>query len=295
MRSNSYRRFAALLVLIVGACSPTVPEPSAVPSAGTPSLATQVIDTPPSPAPTATPAIALDELRPRPRQVPNATVVCDAYPDQYGNEFGRTSIHCDGDLVRLTASVVQRVTDAQIERLYLDRPECPVAPCTPEQLNIVMIHVWTAAGAWTVRLDYLAGSVSSPAPTVGDPWPAAETTPEPGVERPEFPEAPVEVRTRAALPFCGRTKNTRPFEFERCFRDAVLDGRPAEMIDVATPIDFGGRTLYIWRFDGSGAMTQYARYDGAWSRGKLVMILNPPGSFNSISLQGTGEGWLRIS
>ena len=296
MSAASRRPLPLLAGLLIAACSPTVPIQSSTATDPPNTVAPTAARSPePSPDPTAIAEIPLGELRPRPRLVPDATVVCDPYPDQYGNEYGETSIYCEGDVVRLAAAAIQRVTNTPIQRLYLDRSECPFAPCTQEQLNIVTVHVWTTDSAWSMRFDYLAGTVSFPAPVIGDPWPTHESTTGPEVERPAFSDAPREIRARAAMPFCGRTKNTGQPEVDRCFRDAVLDGRAAEMINLATPLDFGSRGLYIWRFEGSGAILQYLRYEGVWSRGSLFMILNPPGSFNSFSPHGDGEDSVPIS
>ena len=59
-----------------------------------------------------------------------------------------------------------------------------------------------------------------------------------------------------------------------CFRDAVLAGRPAEMIDREPPTDTGGIATLAYRYTGSGAIT-LLRHDNefGWRIERVAMEL----------------------
>jgi hypothetical protein len=130
----------------------------------------------------------------------------------------------------------------------------------------------TTAALTVVLLIALAGCSATPAapstpaasssPAVGG---AAATSPSPGATTttppshsgsagpaatpPDFASAPLWVRNREPLPFCGleeQPAETLDLEARQCFVDAADAGQPAEMIVRATTME-GGLVHYIFR------------------------------------------------
>ena len=57
-----------------------------------------------------------------------------------------------------------------------------------------------------------------------------------------------------------------------CFRDAVLAGRVAELVENVSGTE-GGAITWLFRFNGRGAISRYAGSGGHWSRQSGSMIL----------------------
>ncbi len=98
-----------------------------------------------------------------------------------------------------------------------------------------------------------AASPSTSASTAGtdaaSPSGASSPSASGGVQPPDFAEAPLWVRNRDPLPFCGT--ETQPAEalaldVRRCFVEAAAQGEPAEMLVRATTIE-GGTVHYLYR------------------------------------------------
>ena len=96
-----------------------------------------------------------------------------------------------------------------------------------------------------------SSSPSASAAASDDASPAASTSPSASgaIEPPDFAEAPLWVRNREPLPFCGT--ETQPGEalaldVRRCFVEAAAQGEPAEMLVRATTIE-GGTVHYLYR------------------------------------------------
>ena len=72
-----------------------------------------------------------------------------------------------------------------------------------------------------------------------------------------------------------------------CFRDAVLAGRPAELIDRYVGTEEGIITR-LYQFDGRGAISSYLHTPAGWLRQAGAMILgSTPGAFDFDPWPGT--------
>lgn len=92
------------------------------------------------------------------------------------------------------------------------------------------------------------------------------------MKRPVIEGAPREVATRTPYPFCGSAELGDPSSALGCSRDAVLAGRPAELIDHVYGTE-GGAITWLYRFDGQGALVRYSYDAGRWLRQAGTMIL----------------------
>ena len=167
-----------------------------------------------------------------------------------------------------------------IERLYFQRPGCQTTPCTEDELSTATVTGWTAAGAFIVALDSRLMTVTMPRRDPGANWPFAGPSLVPAVDHPSLEGAPAEIAMRTAYPFCGMAELGFPESVVGCFRDAVLEGRPAELIErlVATE---GGGVIRLYRFDGRGALLMHQRSDGHWfSQAGSMMLGFTPGAFD---------------
>lgn len=271
--ATSFRSLAvgSLVCLMSAACgSAGVATQSARPMTPVPTVA-PTPTVPMTPSPTTPEALDIDTLPVVSPDPSTLTVVCDPEAAQEDVDFGEATIYCI-DSVRLVVRALATVTTAPIERLYFQRPTCAAAPCTDDELSTATVTGWTSDGSLTVALDSRLTTVGIPTTDPSIVWPEAGSSVVPAVSRPDLEGAPAEVVDRTPFPYCGEAEVGLPEEIEACFRDAVLSGRSAEMIDRVYGTE-GGAITWLYRFDGHGAIVRYSQEGGAWQRQAGSMIL----------------------
>ena len=281
------------VAIVVLACGSTAPGSSPVPPLGQPSsspvagpatpaataIPTAVPETPTAvPAtPTPVPPLVITDL-PRVKLADvTATAVCDPEPGQAFSEGGEPTLFCS-DAIEVALAVVSTVTPDPVTRLYVQFPECAVNPCTDDELSTGEATLWTAGHAYSVRLDSRLDTVPPATVVTNDSWPSSGGSPEPAVVRPSIKDAPREVARREPYPFCGRAGDElQEPDVLGCFRDAVLTGRRAEMIERLYATE-GGEILWLYRYDGNGRLVRYQRFGTEWLRSEGAMLLGvtPP-------------------
>jgi hypothetical protein len=278
MRPLALVMTAALLALAGAACetSTVTPgvaqQPSSTAAVGTPGPTptpspTSTAEPTPSPAPT----LAVGDVPDGDLLDARPTAVCDPTPGQGDPDSGAASIGC-GDGLTFALRAVRTMSEAPPERIYLRRPVCAGTPCTDDELNTVDAFVWVGDRVFAMRWDWRMESIARPAVVQGDPWPTSGGSAAPEPARPKLEDAPAEIRDRARLPFCGAAGRFDPPRVGRCFRDAVLDGRPAEMVNT-TSSSHGGEIVELYRFEGSGPIHADTQSDGKWFASEGTMQL----------------------
>lgn len=258
---------AVLLTIVLTGCatasasqSPSAePTPTATPA---PSAATASPTTPATPAVTPAPALSLNDLDHNRVELAgvNATALCDPEAGQFDPDAGETTIACSDALTWALTAVATATSDVAL-RVYVQRPDCEAVPCSADPLSTATVTVWTASGAYEVGLDSRIDTVTGPTPVDGvSAWPVSGSATSPAVDRPTIKGSPPAVAKRDPYPYCGQAEMGEPSEVDACFRAAVLDGRPAEMIDKLYGTE-GGAILRIYRFDGSGRIKMF-QHDG---------------------------------
>jgi hypothetical protein len=197
--------------------------------------------------------------------IADVTVVCDPY------QYTRNETVCE-DVIRYAIPAVALATDDPLQRVYLRRGCAP--SCGRGERDVETIVAATEGAVWTMIIDN--DSITEPVPDPSAVWPQASGTPSPSVHRRSFSGEPTEIRDREAYPFCGPELGDW-VAVTGCFLDAVLEGRPAEMIELTHPIDFGSPALLLTRFDGDGAVRQYLRRDKDWFRLDGSVVMREPG------------------
>ena len=254
-----------------GTPSPTVsPSPSIEQTSPTPT-AKAATPSPVAPTPTPVPPLAIDELPRVELADVDATAVCDPEPSQANLDAGESTIYCSDGLA-LAVAVVRTVTQDPVIRLYLHRPTCASVPCSEDDLSTAEVTIWTGSLVLSVQLDSRLESVPQPVVSSNDVWPAPGSEPEPPVSRPSIQGAPRAVADRDPYPFCGRAEMYEPPDVLGCFRDAVLTGRKAEMINRVYGTE-GGEILWIYRYDGVGRLLRYQQDGSNWGTHEGAMIL----------------------
>jgi hypothetical protein len=209
-----------------------------------------------------------------------ATAVCDPEPSQANLDAGESTVYCPDGLA-LAVAVVRATTPDPAVRLYLRRLACASVPCSDSELSTADVTVWTATRVFAVHLDSRLETVGHPSIGMNGDWPAGGDAPAPKVARPTIKDSPREVAARKPYPFCGRAEMGEPPRVLACFRDAVLDGRHAEMIEQVYGTE-GGAILWIYRYDGQGRLVRFqhdtsVNNDGGtndtWRRNEGAMIL----------------------
>ena len=269
MRLNRFVATVMGAAFVVAACgtSPAIltPSPSAL---RTPKSATPTI-VPVTSAPS--PSLAIVDLPRVDLATVEATAVCDPDPNLAKIDAGESTIFCPDGLA-LGLAVVRTRTSDPVVRLYLRRPLCAAIPCTERELSTAEITAWTASRSYSVKLDSRLDTVPTPALVDDAEWPSGTAGPAPAPKRQPITGAPREVADREAYPFCGRAELGHPPEVLGCFRDAVLAGRAAEMIQVLYGTE-GGQILRIYRYGGTGRLVFYQREGRTWRRVEGAMIL----------------------
>ncbi len=281
----------ALLALVVVACavgnSSSAPSiPSASSASASPSAAVVIPSTlaTPTPEPTATdqPTLEKGDLRRVTFDPTTLTIVCPPEPDLLQRDPPRPAIVCGTsgeDALVLGLAAIQTVAKGTIDRLYLQWPTCPATGCTHEDVQTATVVGWAGGDAYSTVIDVRHSTVPVPMPESSIEWPTFGSSEPPMVARPTIKNAPTEVAERTPYPFCGRAELGDPPSVIACFRDAVLAGRPAEMIQRVYGTE-GGVLLQVFRFSGRGAIVRYLRGEGHWSR-----------QFGTLSLSSDATGW----
>jgi hypothetical protein len=272
----------ALVAMVSAACG--MPDPPIIASATTLRSTGPVATDPVAPADSATPTpsrtpesgLAIGSLR-RPRFDPTKlTVVCGRNRADLDGDLPQPSIECAtgrGGALALGLAAIQTVADRPIERLYLQGNRCPTTGCTDEAFQVGTVVGWTKNGdAYRTLIDLRISRVSVPIRDDSIEWPRFGTSEAPAIQRPVIKTAPAEVTDRTPYPFCGVATLGEPPSVARCFRDAVLDARPAEMILHTTGAE-GFPMLELYRFAGKGVVVRYRRAEGQWSRTAGTLIL----------------------
>jgi hypothetical protein len=230
----------------------------------------------PSPIPTPIGFLDLETLPNVQLEESAATAICDPDPSAFGDVF------CE-DGLRLGFRAL-RTAMSSIDRLYLHRPACASGVCVPEEVNRVRVLGWSGSEAFTILIDWDANTITVPVAGAAVPWPSATVSVPPDVRRPKIESAPPEIARREPYPFCGRAKpigfvDDEPGDVEAveainvCFFDAVLDGRPVEMIDISAV----SRQPTLLRFHGFGRVVRYQQEgnpsDEAWFRREGWLVL----------------------
>ncbi len=272
---------AILTGMLVGACgtqpseSPGTPPPETRPPTLEPTATASASATmsPQTTAPPESPGateFALDDLvarLPTTELVPGTTAVCDIDPGDIDLSVPESSVICEDSLL-VGTRVALIMTDVLPERLYLSRPGCP-GPCSEDDLSTGIVHVWAGSRHFDVGIDTRQTFVVVTVSEATDHWPASSGSPVPAVDRPRLPFAPPSMAHRQSLPFCGGAHGVPDAVALACFRDAVLDGRPAEIID--SPVT--GEAIWVYRFAGTGAVLRYRGDSGRWHVGAGALIL----------------------
>jgi hypothetical protein len=204
-----------------------------------------------------------------------ATAICEPEPAQGNPDSGRSTIGCTDGLTWALAAV-RTLSDDDVTRMFLDRPGCAALRCSEAELNEADVYVWLGDQSYTVSLDMTGQAATVAAAAADAPWPTSSGSAVPPVTRAIVKAAPKVLAERDEMPFCGRTLRGDPPSAQGCFRDAVVEGRPAEMIDV-TYTAHGERVVRLFRYTGSRPVEVY-RCDGrVWrhSFGAMSLGVSP--------------------
>ncbi len=257
--------------IAIGACGPgptgTPSSPTGAPTATAPATAPL--------ASTLLGSLAIDVLPQASFDPETLTTACDPEAAQTTLLAGDATVSCsDGLLLGLRA--LNTLSSAPFSRLYFRRPVCKGTPCTADELGIATVTGSSAKGIFTVRIDSRLQRIDVLAPDAARAWPPAGLSHPPAVARPDVGAAPAEITGRVPYPFCGKAELGDPPTTLGCFRDAVVTGRPAELLQTVFGTE-GGTLTWLFRFDGRGAVTRYAGSDGKWQRqsGTLILGITP--------------------
>ena len=148
---------------------------------------------------------------------------------------------------------------------------CDTSPCSRESLDTATVVGWVDGVASSVSMDSRTKVVQVRSPVSAAPWPSPGSGVAPSADRPAVPDAPAEIAALPPLPSCGETEFDQPADRHACFRDAVLAGRPAELLE-HTPRPKGLRSC---GWTASTAMVRCCgtRNSGSWSRTAGALIL----------------------
>lgn len=267
---------AALTVVVLACASPPpspTPQPSLEPSPNA-TVPTQAPVESPSPSPS---PLVIDEtdliVEIPAKHVPSRTTsLCDRQQDNNGSLEGvKPPLVCE-DALLIGTRVAQLLSGEKPDRMYLERSDCQ--PCSADELHTGILHVWAAGRDIDVAIDSRMRTVTVLDPGGGDGWPRAGDSSAPPLGRPKLPDAPTSLQQRARLPLCGVSRGEPSPAAQRCFRDAVVELRPAELVYRYST----GEGLFVDRFDGTGALAHYSYIDGAWQEQRVALVLNPDGT-----------------
>jgi hypothetical protein len=247
----------------------TVPPATKRPTPITPSVLATETPTPPTPTASAARAVAIDDL---PRKVDLdpvlTTVVCDL--GQAGGLRADIPLVCGDEAVIATRFLASKGETPA--RIYLERTPCAAASCTQDELSTGTVSVTSSGAEYEIAVDSRADTIIPV--EVADPrWPKAAPYAPSGKPAPTFPGAPKGLVDRVPYPYCGLTQPAAAGPVNNCFRNSVLTGRPAEILQVA-PQD---RETWLYRYSGSGAVIAYVKTPQGWGRlpGSLIVDTRP--------------------
>ena len=273
---------AAAGVVLLGGCAASARQPTASPTAAIAEPSSTPTTAAATPTQTSTPSqrLAIGGLRRAELAEIDATAVCDPVPSQANIDAGESTVVCT-DAIALAVAVIRTVTRDPVVRVYLRRPPCVAIPCSADQLDTAEVIAWTSTQTLSIQLDSRLDTVPLPSVANDAVWPAPGGEPEPAVRREAIKGAPHVVADREPYPYCGRAETHNPASVLGCFRDAVLAGRRAEMIDRLYGTE-GGELLVIYRYDGHGRLIAYehdqtvggdGQVSNAWRRAEGAMNL----------------------
>ena len=244
--------------------SPLAPTASVAPPQASPTAS----DLPSESVPSAT-AINLVDLVGIEVDLSTAAVLCEQDPDENDEDGGR-SMDCSG-AVRDGVAAIGQVRPGRVVRVYLDRPAC--TECSPDESNLATAYAWlddgvTIAAALDGRTDVALVSSAGDASGI---WPEPGSSESPPVAggggavspaggRPLVLRPTTAISSREPYPYCGSTDTAVPDPDdtveEACFLDAVIAGRPAELIATVYGIE-GGTFTWLYRHDATGPVQRY--------------------------------------
>ena len=268
----------AALTFVALACASPLPSPtgrqSLEPSLDA-SLPTPAQVGSPSPSPSPSPLVIdrSDLVVAVPtKHVSSRTIsLCENEQDNGSLEGVNPPLVCE-DALLIGTRVAQLLVGTKPDRMYLERPDC--SPCSADDLRTGILHVWAGAQDLDIAIDSRTRTIAVLDPGDGDHWPVAGDSSTPPLGRPKLPDAPTSLQQRSKLPLCGVFQGEPSPAARRCFRDAVIDLRPAELVYRYST----GEGLFVDRFDGSGALTHYSYIGGEWQEQRGALLLNPDGT-----------------
>ena len=209
----------------------------------------------------------LPEIAPFEGPLRSYTIICA----DWGSEPPTEAIAC-GRAATLGLAVIGGDRAAVVRRLDIGYGDpCDHAgTCPPRRADVRWVVAQSA------DFDTLAVRIARRADGDYDVFPPVEGPPmpppafdAPDVRAPDLgPDAPVELRTRPPVAFCGEERITRPDEFDvdarRCFADGVAAWTPVELVTRDTALDAASLT-FVERFSGRGAIEHYVLSGGVWS------------------------------
>lgn len=257
--------FARLGIFMLVGCQPPMTTPNPFPTLAPVSPSPFASS---SPAPSASAVVYLNPntLPPASLEEEDATSICDPEANQFDPNAGAT-VPCDSGTVLGLRALHLEI--AQVDRIYLRRMPCQQMPCSTTELSVITVTGWSGDRAMSVVYDNEHFTITAPVPDPLALWPSPQPVEPPPVERVDIAGAPREVRERDPYPYCGEAPDG-PSPIRTCFRAAVLDGRPVEMIDhnIVTG------DIWVMRFDGQGLLWRYGEAEGGgWFRDRGSMIL----------------------
>lgn len=269
------RAFAVVAAsLLVTACTAS-PPPTPAPVRTAAPVAT--------PPPTPPPPLAIDALPKVAVDPAVTTALCDPSRGDPNAHGLADQPDCLASL-ELAMGAIRAATADPVERLWYRHPPCAATACQPDELATATVIGWIGGTAYAVTIDTRLSTVGYPTADPGAAWPAAGDSPVPEVERVALPGATKQLRKRSALPFCGDTTNGASAEIRACFGDAVLAGRPAELID-RTVSPEGAPVTILLRFVGKGSPVEYVGVGKTWSRVPAALYLREsPGDWDLVPL-----------
>lgn len=263
--------FVASAVLLGAVASCALPAPSPGTPSGFPPAS------PPSPSlaatpPPSTPVAYLDatDLPSANLGTAGATTLCDPNVTIGGAPSG---IACS-EALSLALRAFKLQVD-HVDRMYLMRTAC--GGCTAPAGDFPTVVAWSGSQTLVVSIDGGHGRVTAPITAPENAlWPTSSGSAAPQPHRPAIEGAPKSVSERVAYPFCGDARVDGSNAYG-CFLDAILDGRPAELVD-AFAVTAG---VEILRFSGRGLIERYADWPEGWMRdGGSAVLGSPAGNWS---------------
>jgi hypothetical protein len=223
------------------------------------------------------------------------TTMCDPYLVLRPDAGVEDRIACADGIV-LGAGAIRTETQAPFSRVYLSRPACAALECVEAAVASADVTAWAADGSAAWHATITAAPDGTQAVSVGirgaaATWPTGPGS-APAVERPEIARAPSAIAKRTPLPYCGATEYQDDPIAWTCFLSAVLAGQPAELIEHASGTE-GGAIVFLYRFEGRGAVVEYEGSEGVWHMSPGTVIPNGDGA--TFSFEQWSPGVVRVT